>query len=308
LDLLYLTDAIEDDRMSKAELCNIFRNNVVAFRLKTRRLEVQPHTHSVAFSVKTVFDGLERYQFEEREVGVAAGEVLLVSPGRTYGSSIRTSEPTDSFSVFFPHWWIEETIKLPQVDHVRRLLDSGASSVSLPVAPELNAAIRELACTLSQREGDALAGEEALTGVVHRVFSFVENAGELASRIDAAHPSTRLELLRRVSRVRDLLESRVQAGTSLAELAREACLSEFHLLRVFKQAFGTTPARYLERRRMDKARTLLLGTELPIADVAASCGYSNLSAFGRAFRRAWGNSATIVREEQSSAPARRTAE
>ena len=95
---------------------------------------------------------------------------------------------------------------------------------------------------------------------------------------------------------------------SLAELAREACLSEFHLLRVFKQAFGTTPARYLERCRMDKARTLLLGTELPIADVAASCGYSNLSAFGRAFRRAWGNSATVVREERSGAIARRIAE
>jgi len=299
LDLLYLTDAIDEERMSEAELCHIFANNVVAFRLNTRRLDVMPHTHSIPFSIKTVFKGLERYQFEEREVAVASGEVLLVAPGRTYGSSIRTSEPTDSFSIFVPHWWINETMNVARVEHVRRLLDSGASSVSLPVAAEVNALIAELACALADAEGNSLAGQEALAGVMNRVFSSVEAATEVAARIDAANPSTRLELLRRVSRVRDLLESRVQAGASLAELAREACLSEFHLLRVFKQAFGTTPARYLERRRMEQARDMLLGTERSIAEVAASCGYSNLSAFGRAFRRAWGNSATSVREGQT---------
>jgi len=144
LDLLYLTDAIDEERMSKAELCHIFANNVVAFRLNTRRLDVMPHTHSIPFSIKTVFKGLERYQFEEREVAVASGEVLLVAPGRTYGSSIRTSEPTDSFSIFVPHWWISETMNVARVEHVRRLLDSGASSVSLPVAAEVNALIAEL--------------------------------------------------------------------------------------------------------------------------------------------------------------------
>jgi len=300
LKLIYLTSAIEEGAMSDAELCRIFMNNIVAFRLKTRRLEVTPHTHCGAFSIKTVFKGLERYRFEEREVAVATGEVLLVSPGRTYGSSIRTSEVTDSFSIFFPQWWIGERMNSSRIDHVRRLLDSGGSSVSLPVTPDVNASIAEFAAALADAEGDPLAGREALVGMMHGVFRFVETAGEMASRIDAANPATRLELLRRVSRVRDLLESRVEAGVCLSELAREACLSEFHLLRVFKQAFGTTPARYLERRRMERARDLLLGTDLPIADVAAGCGYTNLSAFGRAFRRAWGHSATSIRENQAS--------
>jgi AraC-like DNA-binding protein len=290
--------------MTKAELGRLFNDHIVAFRLKTRRLDVSPHRHSAVFSIKTVFAGLERYQFQEREVGVSAGEVLLVSPNRTYGSSIRTSEPTDSFSIFIPRSWIEEKMNLAQLDHVHRLLDSGASSVSLPVSAEIDAATRELACALAHAEGDSLGAQQALAGVAQRVFNFVETAGELASRIDAANATTRLELLRRVSRVRDLLESRIQAGVSLGELAREACLSEFHLLRVFKQAFGTTPARYLERRRMERAFNLLLGSELPIAEVAASCGYSNLSAFGRAFRRAWGNSASSVREEQSGSARR----
>ena len=240
--------------------------------------------------------GLERYHFAEREVGVAPGEVLMVPPGLTYGSSIRSSEPTDSFSVYFPNRWIEAHLNHIRVDHVRRLLDAGCSYVSLPLAPEIGAVIRDCATALARAASDSLTAQEVLARLAHRVFGLAETADDLAGRINATSLATRLELLRRTSRVRDLLETRIESGASLAELAREACLSEFHLLRVFKQVFGATPARYLEARRMERARTLLLETELPVAEVAAACGYGNLSAFGRAFRRAWGTSATGVRE------------
>ena len=305
MDLLYLTEAI-DESVSHRELSRIFRDHVVAFRLRTRRLEVTPHTHSESFSIKTVFSGIERYQFEEREIGVRPSEALLVPPGRTYGSSIRTSELTDSFSVFFPSWWLQTIVTNAPAEHVDRLLERGGPLVSLPLTAETSSSLREFAETLTQADGDRLAAQETLAVLTHRIFLLAEAAGELAGRIHATNPSTRLELLRRVSRVRDLLESRVQSGVSLTELSREACLSEFHLLRVFKQAFGTTPARYLERRRMERARDLLHATGLPIAEVAASCGYSNLSAFGRAFRRAWGTSATSLRDERSAAPVRLT--
>jgi AraC-like DNA-binding protein len=201
--------------------------------------------------------------------------------------------------VFFPSWWLQALVTNDGAEHVQRLLESGGPLVSLPLTTETSSSIRDFAGTLAQAEKDRLAAQEALTLLTHRIFVLVEAAGELAGRIHAANPSTRLELLRRVSRVRELLEARIESGASLAELSREACLSEFHLLRVFKQAFGTTPARYLERRRMERARDLLHATALPIADVAARCGYSNLSAFGRAFRRAWGTSATSLRDERS---------
>ena len=43
MDLIYLTSAIDEGAMSDAELCRTFANNVVASRLKTRRLEVTPY-------------------------------------------------------------------------------------------------------------------------------------------------------------------------------------------------------------------------------------------------------------------------
>ncbi len=101
MDVVYRTNACGSGP------CSVSSENVSVFRLKTRRLDVAPHTFAEAFSIKTVFSGLERYQFEEREVGVAPGEVLMVPPGLTYGSSIRSSEPTDCFSVYFPNRWIE---------------------------------------------------------------------------------------------------------------------------------------------------------------------------------------------------------
>jgi AraC family transcriptional regulator len=274
---------------------------VVVFRLKTRRLEVSPHPHAESFSVKTVFSGLERYHFEDREVGVAPREALLVAPGRTYGSAIRSAEVTDSFSIFFPERWFQEQIGGTGVGPVLRLLDAGASSASLPLTADIADAIRDLARALDRTDGDPLASQEILAAVTARLFGFVQASGETADRIDAALPSTRLELLRRVSRVRDLLEGRVEAGVTLTELAREACLSEFHLLRVFKQAFGVTPARYLDGLRMERARALLLRTDRPVTEVAAACGFASPSAFGRAFRRRWGISATSLRQTRSDA-------
>ena len=108
MDVLYLTEAIGDEEARASALNDLFGNNVVVFRLKTRRLDVTAYTHADSFSIKTVFSGIERYHFEEREVGVAPGDVLMVSPGRTYGSSIRSSEVTDSFSIFLPQRWVEE--------------------------------------------------------------------------------------------------------------------------------------------------------------------------------------------------------
>jgi hypothetical protein len=141
----------------------------------------------------------------------------MVSPGRTYGSSIRSSEVTDSFSIFLPQQWVEEHMNHCRLDRVRRFLNAGAAPVCLPLATNIGSSMRDLAGVLSQSEGGGLAAEEALVGVTERVFGLVESAGELAARIDATSPSTRVELLRRVSRVRDLLDARIQAGVSLAQ-------------------------------------------------------------------------------------------
>lgn len=68
----------------------------------------------------------------------------------------------------------------------------------------------------------------------------------------------------------------------LADLVR---LSPFHFARQFRAAVGCSPHEYLTRVRMDKARALLAGTRLPLAQVAARVGYQTQAHFTGVFHR-----------------------
>lgn len=74
----------------------------------------------------------------------------------------------------------------------------------------------------------------------------------------------------------------------LADIAREAGLSTFHFSRLFQQATGFSPVRYLERLRIERAKSLLRGGTMGIAEVAYEVGFADQSHFTRRFRQAEG--------------------
>ena len=71
----------------------------------------------------------------------------------------------------------------------------------------------------------------------------------------------------------------------LAQLAQRASMSERHLRRVFADQTRTTPARFVERVRVEAARELLEGGTASIDAVATSCGFGSPETMRRAFRR-----------------------
>ena len=75
---------------------------------------------------------------------------------------------------------------------------------------------------------------------------------------------------------------------SIEVLARRACLSPRHFARRFKQAFGGTPAEFVENLRLDEARRRLTERTQKIETVAESVGFNSDDAFRRAFRRRFG--------------------
>jgi AraC family L-rhamnose operon transcriptional activator RhaR/AraC family L-rhamnose operon regulatory protein RhaS len=75
---------------------------------------------------------------------------------------------------------------------------------------------------------------------------------------------------------------------SLRDLARHAHLSPNHFIRMFRQYYGMTPARYVNDLRIDRARELLRGTERSVTDIALSCGFGDSNYFARAFRKVEG--------------------
>lgn len=71
-------------------------------------------------------------------------------------------------------------------------------------------------------------------------------------------------------------------------LARRAGLCPAHFTRAFKSVFGNTPGEFVETLRLNEARRRLSSRGRTLRSVAASVGYTDASAFRRAFERRFG--------------------
>ncbi|TCP12488.1 AraC family transcriptional regulator [Crenobacter luteus] len=89
-------------------------------------------------------------------------------------------------------------------------------------------------------------------------------------------------------RVRELVEARLDSALTVAELAAELALSEYHFARMFRASFGLPPHAWIMRRRLERAREALARPDAPLADVAAACGYASASHLANRFRAALG--------------------
>ena len=87
---------------------------------------------------------------------------------------------------------------------------------------------------------------------------------------------------------------------SLAALAAMANVSPRHLTRLFREEFGTTPARYVELIRFDTAKSLL-DSGHSVTDAAVRSGFSSAETLRRAFIQHLGVSPRAYQQRFSSA-------
>lgn len=115
--------------------------------------------------------------------------------------------------------------------------------------------------------------------------------------ISSTKASTRIELISRLTLSVDYIHAHYYEYISLDQLSAVACLSKFHYLRTFKEAFHCTPQQMIAKCRLEKAKSLMLNTNIPLSEIAISVGFSELAAFSRFFNRAMGISAQVYRKQ-----------
>jgi AraC family transcriptional regulator len=101
----------------------------------------------------------------------------------------------------------------------------------------------------------------------------------------------------RLKRVRDYIEAHLASPLSLDELASIACLSPYHFARCFRRSMGVGPYRYVVKRRIDRARHLVLHSNMPLTDIAEAVGFDSQSSFTTRFSQEVGISPGHLRRE-----------
>jgi len=91
-----------------------------------------------------------------------------------------------------------------------------------------------------------------------------------------------------LQRIRVFVEANLERTIRLADLAVRAGLSRYHFARVFRVATGTTPRRFVEERRVERARQLIIESDSSLADIALQSGLGTQSRLTSAFKKRTG--------------------
>ena len=126
---------------------------------------------------------------------------------------------------------------------------------------------------------------------------FADQLGVLANQIllqeQSAEPT-------QITRARQYIEANSQEDLSLADVARQAGMSDFYFCKMFKKVTRVNFARYVSCIRVEKAKKLLLNLNYRISEIAFEIGFQSLTHFNRVFKDIAGQSPTEYRRHLSA--------
>ena len=219
------------------------------------------HTHA-AWTLLLIDEGAVRYALDRHEHAATASLVTLLPPGVPHDGRAATGRGFRKRVLYLDPDALEPSLIGAAVDRPA-LAD-----------PALHRHIDALHAVLAGRP-EPLEAQSRLA-----LIQQLLRARLRAVPVPPPDPGLAADL-------RDLLDSRIRQGLTLAEAAALLHAHPAHLVRAFTARYGLPPHRYLTGRRVDLARTLLLAG-LPPAEAATRAGFYDQPHLTRHFRRTLG--------------------
>lgn len=114
----------------------------------------------------------------------------------------------------------------------------------------------------------------------------------IPTRIGVRHP--------KLSQVIQMMEVNIEEPVSPSILARDVGMSTRQLERLFRRYLNRSPKRYYMELRLQKARNLLMQTDMSVINVALACGFASPSHFSKCYRAQYNTTPYRERGAQSA--------
>jgi len=257
--------------------------------------------HRVTFagplSIKGVISGSATWETAQGRYELVPGAVLLLNDGEEYTLTIDALQPVETFNFFFQRGFVEDAYRTA-VTSSAKLLDAPPPS-PMTFAERLHFDDTLIRAHTLWRQGVSLA--ESFYSAALQLAAAEHSLRARVSKLPALRASTREELARRIGIGTSFLHANLDRRVTVAEAAREACLSPFHFHRLFTALHATTPHRYITQLRLERAKAVLRATSESVAEVALSCGFESLGSFTTLFTRTFGTSPARFRRNRETA-------
>ena len=218
---------------------------------------------------KQVFNWLRKLDRQGIDIGaISLGPYLLAKAGLLDGYRCTLHwENLASFTEAYPH--LEVTSELFEIDRNRFTCSGGVAAFDLMLH------------LITLQHCHALAAQVSEQFIHDRIRSARDHQRmALPARLGVRHP--------KLVKVIKMMEDSLEEPIARAKLAEAVGLSSRQLERLFRKYLGRTPTRYYLELRLNRARLLLLQTDMSVLDVALACGFVSASHFSKCFREFFG--------------------
>ncbi len=230
-----------------------------------------------------VIGWMRRWAREGSHIGaLCTGAHVLAHAGLLNGYRCTIHwENLDSFTEEFPE--LDVRAELFEVDRDRFTCAGGVSGLDMM--------LQEIA----RKHGQELAANVAEQFMHERMREGHDDQRlPLQARLRISHP----KLIRAIAE----MEHHTEEALSRDEIADRVGLSRRQLERLFRRYLNTSPARYYLRLRLNRAKTLLTQTTMPVTEVAFASGFTSASHFSKCYRDMFGRTPRAERRGPDAAP------
>ena len=217
------------------------------------------------YNDQAIFGWLRRWAREGSHIGgICTGTHILAHAGllRGYRCTVHW-ENMDSLSEEYPD--LDLCVELYEIDRNRFTCAGGTATTDMMLND------------IAVKHGDDMASQVASIYMHERIREGTDiQKLPLQARLRIAHP--------RLVRAIGEMEKHTEEALERDEIACRVGLSRRQLERLFRRYLNTSPARYYLKLRLNRARTLLTQTSMPITEVAFACGFTSASHFSKCYR------------------------
>lgn len=249
-------------------------------------------------SIKMVVRGEEHYIIGDQHLTITPSRYLIVNKYQKLECFIKSTKVVEAFCIYL------NPDLLAEVYH--NLTSSQESRLDIPYTPPKSLHLLERAYHITENQlghyleqlkpmllstdtRQHLDYQAIFYSLCEKVLQSHANLNSQLQQLPATKSATRVELSRRLSIAYSFIHDNFDSAINLDEIAQQAMLSKYHLLRSYKQVYGVTPYQHALQRRLLEARQRLKveeGTALEI--IAFESGFSDRRAFTKAFKKAYG--------------------
>ena len=234
--------------------------------LKNKADRDRYHSHS-CWQMELPHRGRMKALFDHEALTVSSGDLLIIPPNFRHAFEYN-SQP-------FSTWSLKFSIKgFPGNFPVRRL---PPETVLQQARYLIESAFRKID-----------SREQQVPPQDFKQLVFIESL--LGALVSYAYPDNKEESFTLANKVRSIIKARNGKVLTVAEAAEKLGYSKSHLSLLFKQKYGMPLKRFIDRERVETAKSLLAYTEMNISETAQAMGFNDVYYFSNFFKRLTGKS------------------